>query len=1282
MRLKKGFVILVLVALLVVIYFDPSGGTLPASIHMKDQIMPSISPASVVSNASVVSANSFEQQLNDSLSVGGDMYLYVASDGGATSISPAANQNFITDNSVNNSASNVAVVIGHSLHNSVNFTTGASDYTVGGAKIIGGIDNSFTYYNRTSGATELSGNFWISANKTLAVILVGGGGLVSPTVSSTANFKTLTSSNSGYSSVYIAYQYLARGEYNFKVSLSGQGTSSFWSVGAEIYTFSPVIVSSTEYLTYFEGASHPTGVNWNVTYNGIIKESNSSYVWFQNSNGSYAWAIQNPVLVIKSDQRVLVNSSYGVSTVSGENSLFLIQFRLQYWLNITANNTNGTTKPQPGWFNQSSSIWISAFSDPGYVFNGWIGHGDGNYTGSSSEVQITVNGQINETAHFIVARYSVIFTESGLPIGTSWWCNLSGTNESSTTVNIIFNKPNGTYTFKTGSTGFIPSVSEGVVSVDGNIITNGITNVTFTGFRKSASVGFYSVTFEETGLIPGTPWFTYFNTTSIGQSSSSSSISFTVINGTYKYGFFAGGYTSNITSGSINLDNASHIIYVRFTRTAFILHDHENGFPGLQNGSAWEISVDSTNYFSTTSWINLTLRNGTYSVAYVAPPNYYVFPSIFENVSSYGTDIAKTVDYVNSYTVQSSLPSYEPSLAVTDPDNGYLYVANYSSSSNGEWYVTVFQGSALIAEIPLGYSDPYAMTFDSNNGLIYVANDYTDDVTVLNGTSIVSNIQVGYYPTDITFDSINDLIYVANYDSSTVSVISGLSVIGTLNVMEYPYALTTNPANGYLYVTSYNGYVSILNNFSTVSILRVGSDPGGIAYDAENGLIYVANSGSDNVSVINGTRVVSTLNTGSDPYGILYDPLNGLIYVANYNSNNMSVYDGLQQILSIQTGSEPLGLAYDPTQPEIYVCNYGSNNVSVYTTPGEYFTVSGLTQGSLWGVRVSGGVQSTNLSEFSQTPLISLSLIPGSYSYSIYSNGFRKSTSSGTLNVSSQSQTISIELTRITYNVYLNVTGLPDGTTWYVNLSNGQSFSSSVSSLNFTEPNGTYTYRIASSNKDYIPSVYESTFSVTGNNIKLSSITFLKNTYKVSFSESGLPASAMWSVSSSGFNSGGTSEASVSFNLTNGTYSYEIASRNPIYTPTESSGTFTVDGHGLNIVVTFVIVKFNVTFTETGLTSGSIWSVSVNGSSIISNSSTITFQLFNGTYYYYVNGPARYSVNNASGVINVSGSSVVRTLEFSIPHSSVNLETLLPYVLSLASLILAIFVAMMFFRRK
>jgi len=47
--------------------------------------------------------------------------------------------------------------------------------------------------------------------------------------------------------------------------------------------------------------------------------------------------------------------------------------------------------------------------------------------------------------------YTVTFTETGLPYGTSWSVTFNGTTESSSTNTITFNEPNGIYSFSIAS---------------------------------------------------------------------------------------------------------------------------------------------------------------------------------------------------------------------------------------------------------------------------------------------------------------------------------------------------------------------------------------------------------------------------------------------------------------------------------------------------------------------------------------------------------------------------------------------------------------------------------------------------------------------------------------------------------------------------------------------------------------------------------------------------------------------------------------------------------------
>jgi hypothetical protein len=63
--------------------------------------------------------------------------------------------------------------------------------------------------------------------------------------------------------------------------------------------------------------------------------------------------------------------------------------------------------------------------------------------------------------------YSVSFTQSGLPSGTSWSVTFDSQTQSSTSDSIIFSVPNGVYTFSiTPPDGYMASPSSGTVTVN------------------------------------------------------------------------------------------------------------------------------------------------------------------------------------------------------------------------------------------------------------------------------------------------------------------------------------------------------------------------------------------------------------------------------------------------------------------------------------------------------------------------------------------------------------------------------------------------------------------------------------------------------------------------------------------------------------------------------------------------------------------------------------------------------------------------------------------------
>ncbi|MHB8361116.1 MAG: ice-binding family protein [Thermoplasmataceae archaeon] len=80
---------------------------------------------------------------------------------------------------------------------------------------------------------------------------------------------------------------------------------------------------------------------------------------------------------------------------------------------------------------------------------------------------------------------------------------------------------------------------------------------------------------------------------------------------------------------------------------------------------------------------------------------------------------------------------------------------------------------------------------------------------------------------------------------------------------------------------------------------------------------------------------------------------------------------------------------------------------------------------------------------------------------------------------------------------------------------------------------------------------------------------------------------------------------------------------------------------------------YTITFSESGLTSGTSWSVSINGVAATPyTTSTISFVEINGTYTYTVNNVTGYSVSPASGTITVNGNSVTKNIVFTSSNTT------------------------------
>ena len=141
-------------------------------------------------------------------------------------------------------------------------------------------------------------------------------------------------------------------------------------------------------------------------------------------------------------------------------------------------------------------------------------------------------------------------------------------------------------------------------------------------------------------------------------------------------------------------------------------------------------------------------------------------------VVSYGSyGIAMINTTTNQFVGSVQIGSIEHGVAnaiAWDPVNNLMYVPDW-----GDNQTVIFSAKNDSVITSVSSSWPDNAIFDSQNGLVYIANSKSNSLQVLDGTKLVSSIPTqGASPWGTAFDSNNSDIYVTNVGSSSISVIS------------------------------------------------------------------------------------------------------------------------------------------------------------------------------------------------------------------------------------------------------------------------------------------------------------------------------------------------------------------------------------------------------------------------------------------------------------------------------------------------------------------------------
>jgi YVTN family beta-propeller protein len=470
----------------------------------------------------------------------------------------------------------------------------------------------------------------------------------------------------------------------------------------------------------------------------------------------------------------------------------------------------------------------------------------------------------------------------------------------------------------------------------------------------------------------------------------------------------------------------------------------------------------------------------------------------------------------------------------------------------------------------------------------------------------------GAVPTALAYDSGRGEVFVADKDVNAVSVIDDTTnaVVATVPVGSYPDAVAYDPEQGTVFVSDGNSSAVSVINDSTDTVatnVRVGSEPMGLAFDSYLDEMFVANAGSANVSVINATSdfVTGAIPVADGPQGVAYDPLSDELFVtSDGGGGNVTVISGASDrvVAQVNVGPDPGALAYDSGRDTFFI---GVPSVENATGAGNVSVLSAATRTVEGDIRVGSAPVSLTFDSGQSEIYVADAY---SDSVSVISNG----------------------TDQVTENV--TVPADPGGVAY--DPARGEVF--------VTLPSANSVLVVADNSNTVV------------DNISLA----VPGLYSVTFTETGLPSGASWSVTMNGTSTTADRPVAPPFWETNGTYIYSltnVAFEGVEYQPTEANGSVTVSGADVAVLVTYRAAggpgpDYPVIFYETGLPFGSSWHVSIVGQPRVNaTGDNVSVSLPNGSYSFTIGNVSGYSAHPDQGNFTVHGGAVLIPVTFSRP---------------------------------
>ena len=465
-------------------------------------------------------------------------------------------------------------------------------------------------------------------------------------------------------------------------------------------------------------------------------------------------------------------------------------------------------------------------------------------------------------------------------------------------------------------------------------------------------------------------------------------------------------------------------------------------------------------------------------------PSALVYDPVLQQIVSIN-DIATidaTLNYnsAGGYATQYMNSPASNSIAY-DPQNHLLYVPEKSGFD-----VNVYSlNGALVKSI--GFSAQVSSIIYANNTIFAAVSASPGQVALINPetNSITRTVSLQYAnPDGLAYDSRNNTLFVAfpSYNDIGVINLNNYNTVQNLGVGIGPAALTYSNVTNQVYVGESDDNIHIINASSYVNIYPysvAGSDPSQAIYDPYTNSIYIANGDNNSMFIINEAKVnylsndatpFYTVPLGSPQQSIALNPSNGLIYIMQSGTDNITIFNPMlnETVGSINAPSlSGAGLmTYIPGAQILLAA--GSNNYLEEISQAPTFNVTIevgnlIPAGNTWSVQIQPSMDSPLAQVYESMQLsnqsVFLPLPNGTYDLNISTSYSGAPSIHGYFVVNGSTKTLQFYEQ---YNVDFNETGLPSGVMWSVAIG-GKTYSSISNTTQLRLLPGSYEVNIAGS---------------------------------------------------------------------------------------------------------------------------------------------------------------------------------------------------------------------------